>query len=169
MTLRPIPMLAYSSLAELYQHYVREYVQASPIIAACGCRIHCYEHHFVHMVKLVDPGQPDFLFPDVKQRILDTVVGFGAFQHDELRARWLLVALRTLQSPDVVVRPAGLATSDRAFIKRIGRPPYPCVVALAGSEDGILTLRTAFPIRKGRLKKWTNGAILFPKTPQPPG
>lgn len=169
MTLQPITLLAYSSLAELYEHYVREYVRASPIIAACGCQIHCYEHHFVHMVKLVDPGQPDFFFADVKQQILDTNVGFGAYQHDELRARWLLVALETLKKPDMVVRTAGLATSDRAFIKQVGGPPYPYVVALIGKDDELLTLRTAFPIRKGRLKKWTAGALLFPKTPQPPG
>jgi phage-Barnase-EndoU-ColicinE5/D-RelE like nuclease2 len=163
-----ITHLAYDSLAELYAHYIREYVHASPIIAACGCEIHCYEHHFVHMIKLCDPAEAEFFFPNSKARILETVVGFGEFEHDQLRARWLLAALETLRKPDKVVRTADLETSDRAFIKQFTHSHYPYVVALVGKDEGKLTLRTAFPIRKGRLKRWMEGDVLFPKTPQPP-
>lgn len=121
------------------------------------------------MVKLRDPGNPAFLFPDAKPTIINTAVGFGVYEHDELRARWLLAALESLRSPDMVVRPAHLDSSDRAFIKEFVHSQYPYAVVLVGKdEEGKLTLRTAFPMRRGRLKKWTAGDILFPRTPQPP-
>jgi hypothetical protein len=120
------------------------------------------------MIKLYDPARPGFLFTDVKQQILDTGEGFGIYTHDALRAKWLLLALETLKTPDMVVRTAGLATSDRAFIKNFGRAPYPYVVALVGRDGGLLTLRTAFPCKRNRMKKWATGEVLFPKTPQPP-
>src|ERR1700690_1465172 len=88
----PITYLAYKSLAELYQHYMREYVEQSPIIAACGCRIHCYEHHFVHMVKLVDPQNPNFNFRDVKESIVGCTEGFGRYTHETRRALRLLAS-----------------------------------------------------------------------------
>jgi len=48
------PLVEYGSLADLYQLYVDAFLSGGPIEAACGCVIHCYEHHFVHVVKLFD-------------------------------------------------------------------------------------------------------------------
>jgi hypothetical protein len=169
MTAAPTKLLQYSCLADLYQHFVTEFVEVSPIVSSCGCQIHCYEHHFVHMVKLEDPQEPGFFFPEAKSRIVCATEGFEPFRHDELRARWLLKALEALKDPDAVVRPADLRSADRVFIKSFGQKPYPYVAVLVGKDQGTLTLRTAFPIRSGRFKRWTSGDLLFVKTPQPPG
>jgi len=168
--LPPIVYLAYESLAELYQHYIREYVERSPIIAACGCRIHCYEHHFVHMVKLNDAKNPKFNFRDVKESIVGCTEGFGSYTHEARRAVRLLASLEALRNPDMVTRPPMLATADRAFIKRFESVEYPGMVVLARKEaEGTLTLCTGQPIRRAQIKKWEAGVILYPKTPQPPG
>jgi hypothetical protein len=164
-----VAYLAYNSLAELYGHYIREYVERSPITADCGCRIHCYEHHFVHMVKLDDPQNSKLYFPDERASILACTDGFGKYSHQTRRAVRLLASLECLRHPDMVTRPAMLVTADRAFVKRFDSVDYPCVVVLVRREEsGILTLCTGQPIRKGQIKKWETNEILFPKTPQPP-
>lgn len=163
-----ITPLVYASLAELYQHYVRVYVQASPIIAACGCRIHCYEHHFVHMVKLSVSGQDRLFFPEEKPKILAMAEGFGNYEHEERRARRLLTSLEVLRNPDMVVRTPHLKTGDRAFIKEFADSQYPYIVVVVHKDEGRLVLTTAQPTRRRNLKEWLKGEKLFPKTPQPP-
>lgn len=165
---QPITLLAYGSLAELYQHYIRELVEASPIASICGCRIHCYEHHFVHMVKLFGPEHTRLEFPEERHRILEETVGFGTYEHEERRSVRLLMAIETMRFPDFVVRTPNLATADRAFIKEFACSQYPYMVVLVRREKSILTLCTAQPTRRRNMKQWMAGEILFPKTPQPP-
>ena len=164
-----VPYLAYKSLAELFGHYVREFVNRSPIIASCGCRINCYKHHFVHMVKLNDSQKSQFSFPDEEAEILACLDGFGKYTHETRRAVRLLASLECLQNPDQVTRPKTLVTADRAFLKIFDCSEYPGIVVLVRKEEnGLLTLCTGQPIRRGQVKKWEAGEILFPKTPQPP-
>src|SRR5271168_2581591 len=107
---QPIVPLVYASLAELHETYMREFVLASPISASCGCKIHCYEHHFVHMVKLFGPEQVRLEFPSERQKIVETPEGFGTYEHEPRRAARLLAALETLKFPDFVSRPPSLGT-----------------------------------------------------------
>jgi hypothetical protein len=161
--------LSYGSLAELYGHYIRNYVEGSPILAECGCRIHCYEHHFVHMIKLHGPQKTRLYFPDEKESILACTEGFGKYTHETRRAVRLLASLECLRHPDLVTRPPILVTADRAFIKRFDSADYPAIAVLVRKEDdGVLTLCTGQPLRKGQIKKWEADEVLFPKTPQPP-
>lgn len=164
-----IPPLAYASLAELYQHYVQEYVQASPIIAVCGCRIYCYEHNFVHMVKLSVPGQERLFFPEEKPKIVATAEGFGNYEHEARRAVRLVASLEVLRNPDMVMRTPHLRTGDRAFIKEFADSQYPFIVVVVHRDGNQLVLTTAQPTRRRNLKEWMKGEKLFPKTPQPPG
>ena len=161
--------LEFSSLGELYRRYLTEFVQASPVVSICGCRIHCYEHHFVHVVKLVGPDRGRLFFPDVGQDILETHAGLGQFRLEERRAKRLLMALECLRSPEKVVRSLTLDTADRAFIKEFDCSQYPYMVVLVRREEsGLLTLCTIQPIRRRQINRWLDGDILFPKTPQPP-
>ncbi len=161
----PPPLVQYASLAEIYSRYVNEYVSHSPIEAACGCRSHCYEHHFIHMIKLNFPGKEKLWFPDEKPVILATTKGFGEYTHDALRARRLLYSLECLRNPDEVVRPVTLRTADRAYIKEFGNAaaPYPFTVVLVRKEDVGLTLCTGQPVRRTDIKKWRKGKLLWPK------
>ena len=154
--------LAYASLAELYEAYMREFVRASPISARCGCQIHCYEHHFVHMVKLFGPGQVRLEFPSERQKIVETAEGFGTYEHEPRRAVRLPEALETLRFPDFVSRPPNLATADRAFVKEFACSQYPFMVVLVRKEAGIITLCTGQPIRRRNIKHWRAGTILYP-------
>lgn len=163
-----ITPLAYTSLAELYEHYVREFVQVSPIAASCGCQVHCYEHHFVHMVKLSIPGQERLFFPDEKPKILATKEGFGNYEHEQRRAIRLLASLDALRNPDMVVRAPHLKTGDRAFIKEVLCSQYPYIVVVVRKDENVLTLATGQPTRRRNMKEWMKGEKLFPKTPQPP-
>jgi hypothetical protein len=167
--LSKITYLGYKCLAELYGHYLREYVDNSPIISSCGCRIHCYKHHFVHMVKLNGPEKSQLSFPDEEEKILACVDGFGMYTHESRRAVRLLASLECLRQPDSVTRPLNLVTADKAFVKRFDCAEYPGIVVLVRREEtGLLTLCTGQPIRKNQIKKWETGELLFPKTPQPP-
>src|ERR1035437_5592652 len=127
--------LQYESLAQLYDRYVREFVMHSPIVSVCGSEIHCYEHHFVHMVKLLGPEQSRLYFPDEKPKILETTAGFGNYIHEERRAARLLASLDCLRSPDKVVRTEKLVTADRAFIKQFDCSQYP-YMSSAGKGRG---------------------------------
>jgi hypothetical protein len=163
------PLLEYASIAEVYSRYLDEYVSSSPIEAESGCRIHCYEHHFIHMVKLHEAGKERLWFPDEKAIILATNIGFGSYTHDSLRARRLLFGLECLRHPDQVFRPVRLRTADRAYIKEFaGSLPYPYTVVLVRKEGSRLALCTAQPVKRTDIKHWRAGDQLWPKTPQPP-
>jgi hypothetical protein len=162
----PPPLLKYISLAEVYEYYVNEYVLRSPIDACCGCRIHCSEHHFIHVVKLTGPNGEALWFPNEKEKILTTVDGFGNYSHDAIRARRLLFTLECMRYPDEVFRPTILRTADRAYIKDFGDAalPYPFTVVLVRLEkDGRLTLCTGQPVRRSDIRRWRNGEKLWPK------
>jgi hypothetical protein len=137
-------------------------------MATCGCQIHCYEHHFVHMVKLYGPTQSRLFFPDEKPIILATTEGFGNYEYEERRAVRLLASLKTLQNPDIVVRTPHLKSGDRAFIKEFDCSQYPYIVVVVHKDGNLLTLATAQPTRRRNLKEWMKAEKLFPKTPQPP-
>lgn len=160
-------ILKYGSLAELYDHYIQNFVAPSPIVSACGCRIHCYEHHFVHMVKLFGPEGTRLYFPDEKQKILATQSDFGHYTHEARRAGRLSAFLDCLRNPDTVIRPT-LETADRAFIKKVDGSKYPYVVVLVNRVDGMLTLCTGQPIRGRNINRWLTGQVLYPETAQPP-
>lgn len=158
-----VEYLQYESLAQLYDRYVREFVMHSPIVSICGSEIHCYEHHFVHMVKLLGPEQSRLYFPDEKPKILETTAGFGNYIHEERRAARLLASLDCLRSPDKVVRTEKLVTADRAFIKQFDCSQYPYMVVLVRAEGDLLTLCTGQPIRRRQIASWLDGELLFPR------
>jgi hypothetical protein len=163
-----VAYLHYQSVAELYGNFVREFVLPSPIVSACGCRIHCYEHHFVHMVKLFGPSQAKLDFPTEKPTIMTTIDGFGDYTHEERRGLFLMAALECLRNPDLVVRPKHLKTADRAFLMEIDTPTYPYMVVLVRNESGHITLCTGHPLRKRHVQEWLEAEVLYSKTAQPP-
>src|SRR5277367_4049809 len=130
-----VEYIDYRSLAELFEIYLRTFVQQSPIVSACGCQIHCYEHHLVHIVKLYGPHQARVDFRREKDAILQTTDGFGEYQHEARRGTRMLAFLETLRNPDHVIRSGKLKTADRAFIKMYDCSQYPCMVVLA-VKDG---------------------------------
>lgn len=190
------PQVVHDSLSALYGYFLDLFVKASPISSKCGCVVHCYEHHFVHMVKLAeavrdreaigdeegelvaihaeageemrDPQR--IYFPHHQEKIVATTTGFGDYIHDGARARSLATALICLQEPDLVVRSAKLRNADRAFIKRFDDTgPYPYTVVLVGTDGNQKRLYTGFSVNKRQIKKYEEGEQLFPpKTPQPP-
>jgi hypothetical protein len=116
------------------------------------------------MVKLNDPENAKLYFPSERSSILSCTEDFGRYTYEVRRAVRLLASLECLRSPDMVTRPPSLATADRAFIKEFDSVEYPFIVVLVRKEEsGILTLCTSQPVRKGQIKKWKAGEILFPK------
>lgn len=158
------PLLQYNSVAEVFKRYVDEFVSCSPINAVCGCRIHCYEHHFIHVLKMTGPNGEYLVFPNERQTIIATTDGFGQYKHDAIRARRLLYTLECLRNPDEVFRPEILRTADRAYIKDFGKSalPYPFTVVLARRDGELLTLCTGQPVRRTDIKKWRRGDKLWP-------
>lgn len=161
------PLTEYHSLAEISEIYNELFVVPGPITSDCGCVVHCYEHHFVHMVKLVDGSGGRLYFPDEKQKIVATTIGLGGYQLDAIRARNLRSALETLKCPDKVVRASILNSADRVFIKEFESKPYAFTAVLVGMEDGVKKLYTSHPVRARQIKKYLEGEILWSKTPQP--
>jgi len=154
---------------ELYTVYVNEFVAKSPIVAGCGCKIHCYEHHFVHMVKLSKKDGSRLYFPDEKPIILSTTSGFGCYEHESRRAVRIMASLETLIRPDRVVRAERLKTGDRAFIKEFGCSQYPFIIVMVHRDGDLLALTTGQPTRRRNIRPWLAGTVLFSKTPQPSG
>jgi len=155
--------LDYHCLADLYEHFIRLFVNRSPILSASGCRIHCYEHHFVHMVKLFGPSRARLFFADEKEKILNTRTGFGDYEYEDRRARRLPAFFECLENPDCVVRSKKLRTADRAFIKEFECSQYPFAVVLVVKENAEMKLATGQPIRRAQIKTWLDGEILFAK------
>jgi len=156
------PLIEYASLAELYDAYCELFVAKSPIVSACGCQIHCREHHFVHVVKLFGEGRRPLHFPDEKAKIVAQTEGFGDYIHEARRAQRLLRFEKALREPDAVVRPAHLKTADRAWMRHVDCSQYPFMAALAQKEQGVLTLCSLQPLRARNMSKWMDGPILYP-------
>lgn len=156
------PLIQYASLAELFQFYCENFVVKSPIVSWCGCRIHCAEHHFVHVVKLFGPEKQPIIFNDERPKIVAQVDGFGTYEHEQRRAQRLLRFLKAIKQPEIVVRPDHLKTADRAFIRHVDCSQYPFMAVLAHKEEsGDLSLCTAEPLRGRNLRRWLTGLVLW--------
>jgi hypothetical protein len=156
------PLIQYASLAELFQFYCDTFVAQSPILSDCGCRIHCMEHHFVHVIALFGPNKQKLIFADERAAIIAQVNGFGTYMHEERRATRLLRFLKAVKHPEVVVRASHLKTADRVFIRHVDCSQYPFMAALVRKEkSGNLTLCTFDPLRGRNLPRWMTGEVLW--------
>lgn len=168
------PHCDFDCLSSLYERYEELFlcVEAHPV-PWHGQPILVFDHHFFHLAALRADGMDKSFMLREKEGIRATVEGFGKFTLDQggARARSLPSAKVTMLDPDEVwERNPKCISAKWVCVKEFDSRPYPYTVALLvdrPEEGGIIVPVSSFPCRRGDVRKWQGGTLIF-KRKQPP-
>jgi len=160
-------LLQFSSLAELYSHFDRIFLNGGTsreLTSICGHVINIFDHHFFHLVKLDDVSKPKPLkMADEKAIILSTVIGFGPYTYDKQRALYLESAMACLARPDEVWENPTLDSAKWVYLKYFDTKPYSCTIMLVGEREGKGPVPiTSFPGKDRDARKKGCGVKIYP-------
>ena len=153
-----------ASLCELYSRFEELFLCNEGVIdSCCEHTITVFDHNFFHLAKVDLPGKPKILMNEYKEAILACKDGFGCFQVEISRAKYLTSAIETFKEPNEVWEGNKKATARWVYVKEYDSPPYPFSIGLVTErESGLLVPMSSFPCKRGDVKKWRNGILIYP-------
>jgi hypothetical protein len=161
---RPKP-LETKCLRDIYISFEDLFLHADGILLPpCGHTINVFDHHFFHMAKVGRNGHTRLEMRDEKETILNCREGFGDYEVDLSRAKYLSSAIETLQDPHEVWHKNPKANADWVYIREYDSKPYAFSIALVmlRIESELLVPVSSFPCKKSDLKKWRQGSKIYP-------
>jgi phage-Barnase-EndoU-ColicinE5/D-RelE like nuclease2 len=165
---------AIDNIAGLYRQFESLFLaDGGVLISSCGHKVLVFDHHFFHLAALRSSTERMFMV-DEKEEILRTVEGHGKYtlDHNGSRAGNLPSAKLAIMDPDEVWEGNPRAAAAKwVYVKEFDSKPYAYTVALLTdrpAEGGIIVPVSSFPCRKGDVRKWRAGELVYQKQIQPP-